>query len=692
MEIIEHQPMNAEAQSLLSQVLLLDGRLADAEKALIKARSIDSNLPSIFRNQARLLLKRNMCQEALDSAQLAYQKAPEDPENIFTLSACLGANHRDSEALELIEELLEAWPDHADALVNRALIQFRANNAQGAINDAKRAVLIKPNMVKAWALLSFFHHHSGDLMSAIEAATKAYEIEPGNKEYALNLGKLLSLAQENDKAIAVLRLSTELGPEDEHTWTNLAIAFQKAKNNHAARSAYENALVINPNSVVALSNLGALAIECEDWGLAVDYLGKAMAINPELPSVYGNLGIALTGLGEFEQALEVLDRAITLQPELAEAHNNLARTFKEMGKLDEAEASCKVAISIKPEFSEGHNNLGIILKLLGRLDEAEACYKTAVSLNPQYYEAYYNLGHNLKELDRFEEYEEVFRTLLRIDPDHYGLKAGVHLAILKFLKCEFKECQQYLMQTSSIQGKDSTNYRAERTYQEYLTRILQWRECEHLDRPSECIGRTFYIVGESHSLVSHCLEFTHLDRDYIGESRLITGCKQWHLGNRNSNHYKDQFERAFASIPRSSDVLLSIGEIDCRLDEGIIRHSKRHTEKDLAELVTDTTEGFLCYVEKVNLLHMHRIVVQGVPCPNINVGVYSDAEISELAEVITLFNYMLSSKATEKGFGFLDVHKLTNRGDGLSNRLWHIDDYHLSPAAVREAWRTFYRD
>ena len=27
----------------------------------------------------------------------------------------------------------------------------------------------------------------------------------------------------------------------------------------------------------------------------------------------------------------------------------------------------------------------------------------------------------------------------------------------------------------------------------------------------------------------------------------------------------------------------------------------------------------------------------------------------------------------EKGLGYLDVYKLTNRGDGLSNGIWHID-------------------
>ena len=44
------------------------------------------------------------------------------------------------------------------------------------------------------------------------------------------------------------------------------------------------------------------------------------------------------------------------------------------------------------------------------------------------------------------------------------------------------------------------------------------------------------------------------------------------------------------------------------------------------------------------------------------------------------------------GFGFLDVHKITDRGDGFSNLVWHIDSNHLSPEGIQEAWRTSFFD
>ena len=46
-------------------------------------------------------------------------------------------------------------------------------------------------------------------------------------------------------------------------------------------------------------------------------------------------------------------------------------------------------------------------------------------------------------------------------------------------------------------------------------------------------------------------------------------------------------------------------------------------------------------------------------------------------------------RSKEKGFKFLDLYQLTNKGDGFSNGFWHMDDYHLSPEGMKEAWRRY---
>ena len=162
---------------------------------------------------------------------------------------------------------------------------------------------------------------------------------------------------------------------------------------------------------------------------------------------------------------------------------------------------------------------------------------------------------------------------------------------------------------------------------------------------------------------------------------------QWHLGNPTRNQYKNKFDGLLHSLPKSSEVLLSIGEIDCRLNSGIIKYINTHHDKDVTHLISSTIENYLNYINKINSNYKHKIIIQGIPCPNINTKNIPKEKIIELVSLISKFNAVLKEKSTEIGFGFLDVYKLTNRGDGISNQSWHIDEYHLSPEGMNEAWR-----
>ena len=134
---------------------------------------------------------------------------------------------------------------------------------------------------------------------------------------------------------------------------------------------------------------------------------------------------------------------------------------------------------------------------------------------------------------------------------------------------------------------------------------------------------------------------------------------------------------------------MAIGEIDCRLDSGIIKHKNIFPEKDLNGLINTTIENYLGYICEQNVVGQHRIVIQGVPCPNIDTTNITKNDITQLIEVIKIFNDELKKRAREKGFRFLDLYELTDRGDGFSNAIWHVDNIHLSPDGMLEAWRRY---
>ena len=404
--LIKNDSGSSEVFSLLSQVLLLDKKEAEAERALKAAASINPELPSVYRNQARLLLKQSKATEALEKAQLGCRKSPEDSESLLVLAACLAANQRDLEALPLIEKILEDNLDCAEAYANRALIKLRAKDATGAIEDAKMTVSLKPHLTQMWFLLSSLHYKDGNLKEAIEALRSAHKNEQTNTAILIQLGEYLRQDNKLSEAITILKKVTELAPKDVKAWTNLGVAFQQEKRTTDAKIAYKNALALNPKSPAILSNLGAMAKEAKEWESALQY---------------------------FEKALEI-------EPNLAEVRSNLGATLKELGRLDEAEASYKQAIALKPDLAEAHYNLGNTLKELVRLDEADASYTQAASLKPGYIEAYWNLHGNQKTIQSAEHWIDKC-----LEADENFAKARLMKAALRYYqgdRASFDELMQ----------------------------------------------------------------------------------------------------------------------------------------------------------------------------------------------------------------------------------------------------------
>ncbi len=325
---IKYDSKNAEAFSLLSQVLLLDGKEVEAEKVLTEAASINSELPSVYRNQARLLLKQFKTAEALEKAQLGCRKSPEDSESFLLLAACLVANQRDLEALPIIEQILKAEPNYAEAYANRALIKLRAKDTVAAIEDAKMTISLKPHLTQMWQQLGSMYYQENNLSEAIEALRSAHKNEPDNPDFMVQLGEFLRQDNKASEAITILEQATKLAPKNANAWTNLGVAFQQEKRIADAKIAYQKALILNPKSAAIASNLGAMAKKAEEWGAALQYFRKALEIEPDLAEAHYNLGITLYELGRLEEALASYTQAIALKPDYADAFVNLGITIK----------------------------------------------------------------------------------------------------------------------------------------------------------------------------------------------------------------------------------------------------------------------------------------------------------------------------------------------------------------------------
>jgi tetratricopeptide (TPR) repeat protein len=631
--------------------------------------------------------KTGKLQESLAAGQKAVALVPNDAEAHNNLGITLQDLGRLEDAQASYRRAIAIEPYLAEAHSNLANMLQEIGKLEDAEIIYRKAIAIKPEYAQAHNNLGLTLQKIGKLKESETSYKKAIAIKPEYAEAHSNLGLTLQELGRLDEAEASHRKAIAIKPEHAEAHNNLGLTLQKLGKLKEAETSHKKAIAIKPEYAEAHSNLGLTLKELGRLDEAEASHKKAIAIKPELAEAHYNFGITLKEIGRLEEAETSYKKAIAIKPDFAEAHNNLGLTLQELGRFEGVETSYRKAIAIKPDFVEAHNNLGLTLLKLGRLEESETSYKIAIAIRPDYAEALFNLSLTLLFLDKLNETTQVLHNLITIDPDNLGLKACVNLAILSFLADD--PCSSKLLLSTSVKilNNKKSNFKNEITYWRYLSLLLDRQKFKSQDKTKELEIQKLYVIGESHALTSHGLSIETSQNYYLCQSLWIIGCKQWHLGGPSENEYKYKFQKIIQSIPPASNILFAIGEIDCRLDDGILKYIKKNPNKNSRELITSTINNYLSYISKTLAPFSHKVIIQGVPCPNVNTGKASEQDVAELIDLIKEFNLVLKKQSLFFQFNFLDVHTITDRGDGFSNAKWHIDTHHISPEGMREAWR-----
>jgi protein O-GlcNAc transferase len=105
---------------------------------------------------------------------------------------------------------------------------------------------------------------------------------------------------------------------------NLGNAFKELGELSSAKEAFEAALLVRPDYVVALNNLGCLLRTLGHGDEAEDALRRGLKINPRHAALYDNLGNVLKDAGELGHAIGCFRKALEIDPTNSATHSNLA--------------------------------------------------------------------------------------------------------------------------------------------------------------------------------------------------------------------------------------------------------------------------------------------------------------------------------------------------------------------------------
>lgn len=436
-------PKNASAYALLAQVLSLDKQEEPARAALRTAMSINPTLPIVQRNHARLLLKQQKLDEALQAAKTAYQSDATDPENQLVLAAALGANNLNEPAITLVGRALQNRPHYAEAFATRALLRLRGNDIVGAVDDAEMALSLKPHLTHLWGMVGSLRHQLKNMPGAIAALEKAHDYEPDNVAHMVNLGEFKRQSGEVEAAIVLLEKAAAIAPGNSSVWVNLGTAFQQVQRISEAKICYSKALEIAPEQAEVASNLGALAKEEENWQEALRYFDQALALQPNRVAIMTNRAVALNALEQHDEAEYVARCAIEAEPANPEAH--LALAIALIGQKQYATAQSVLDTQNTPnlgDIGDTHRlalSYAALFSAQNRWTEAEACVRRALVIKAKDVKSLRQLGTILDEQNRYEEAWAVFQATLENSPEDANTllaMASHHVRLVHWVEAE----------------------------------------------------------------------------------------------------------------------------------------------------------------------------------------------------------------------------------------------------------------
>jgi Flp pilus assembly protein TadD len=165
----------------------------------------------------------------------------------------------------------------------------------------------------------------GEPASTASAAAESLSTEPSPEAMALIAEARDEFVKGNfAKAEQLYQKFLEKQPDSVVALANLGVAQFRQGKLTAAQLALEKAVKVDPTDAFTLTTLGAVMIEQGRIEDAITYLKRANDSVADDPITLNYLGVASSQIGQFGEAEKALRRAITVKPDYAEAHFNLA--------------------------------------------------------------------------------------------------------------------------------------------------------------------------------------------------------------------------------------------------------------------------------------------------------------------------------------------------------------------------------
>lgn len=294
---------------------------------------------------------------------------------------------------------------------------------------ASEAAGIEKALTRASQLLD-----RGDIQQSIELLEAILKRKPDNAEALFYLGRALSAAGQQVQALAAVKQSAALAPNNIGVRRQLAILYEILDRPDDALAQYRRVISLAPpgSSVArdAERSINLIIIRSQaqqgNFAGALALAEAAREAYADDPRGLAQLGEVYFGMNRFDDAEKIYKQAIALAPGKALLHYQLGQIHERQKRFAQAKEQYKRAMDLEPKSNHARSaNIRLMLlraeELVARNDRAAAlkAYQDVLALDARHIVALTRSGELSRELNQLEEAQKIFEKVVDLTPKDF---------------------------------------------------------------------------------------------------------------------------------------------------------------------------------------------------------------------------------------------------------------------------------
>jgi tetratricopeptide (TPR) repeat protein len=292
----------------------------------------------------------------------------------------------------LAQHLLNAFPDAESPPLTIGVAAYptidyaRTQIVSNAEKALEHAGFFGPGTITGFDAVSLNisgdrHYQTGDIAGAMDEYKQGLLLDPADVNLHNSLGVCHGVLKDFDNALSAFENAIRLSPQEVMAIYNKGYILLLSGNREKALEYLLEADAREPNVFEVIFHIGQTFMEMGAADKARPYLEAATLANSRSGPAFKSLGACLDKLGLTKDAIQAYKNAVKINPGDADSLSLLGRLYSERGEsLDVASVLCEQSVRLSPDNGLFRHRLGHVFLNQGKLNHALAEFELAAAM------------------------------------------------------------------------------------------------------------------------------------------------------------------------------------------------------------------------------------------------------------------------------------------------------------------------